>query len=152
MNDKVQNDKESGKFKVTDRRSFDSRGELRQDTPTRPESAEPESKHSQPGGQKEVSRFEEGSETQKGPQQEAEFTSFVMSLATTAMIHLGEIPDPVTQRKADNLDAAKQMIDILTMLKEKTTGNLNAEESHLLENLLYELRMQFLSKSKTIKL
>ena len=60
---------------------------------------------------------------------ELTFTAFVISLATTAAIHLGDIPDPATgQPSAPNLDAAKQMIDILALLEEKTRGNLTAEE------------------------
>jgi hypothetical protein len=52
----------------------------------------------------------------------------------------------------EDLEAAHQMIDIRAILKEKTEGNLSAEESHLLENVLYELRMKFMGKSKAIKL
>ena len=69
------------------------------------------------------------------------FASFLLSLATTGMVHLGEIPEPTTGQKMENLEAARQMIDILRILKEKTEGNLSSEESQLMENLLYELQM-----------
>lgn len=72
------------------------------------------------------------------------FTSFVLSLATTAAIHFGDVPDPSTGEKgAVNLDGAGQMIEILSLLDEKTRGNLTAEERQVLEQVLYELRLRF---------
>jgi hypothetical protein len=76
------------------------------------------------------------------------FTAFVMSLATTAAVHFGDVPDPATGASQANLPAASQMIDILAMLKEKTQGNLDAEESDLVDSLLYELRMRFVEAAK----
>jgi uncharacterized protein DUF1844 len=76
------------------------------------------------------------------------FTAFVISLATTAAIHFGDLPDPETGASPEpNLDGAQQMIDILTLLEEKTRGNLTAEERQVLEQVLYELRMRFLQVS-----
>ena len=70
--------------------------------------------------------------------------AFVFSLASSAAIHFGDLPDPVTGGKAEpNLEGAAQMIEILTLLEEKTRGNLTAEERQLLEQVLYELRMRF---------
>jgi hypothetical protein len=72
------------------------------------------------------------------------FAAFVFSLASSAAIHFGDLPDPVTGSKAEpNLEGAAQMIEILTLLEEKTRGNLTAEEGQLLEQVLYELRMRF---------
>jgi hypothetical protein len=72
------------------------------------------------------------------------FAAFVLSLAHTTAVHLGDVPDPMSgQTSAPNLPAAQQMIDILALLEEKTRGNLTAEERQLLEQLLYELRMRF---------
>jgi hypothetical protein len=72
------------------------------------------------------------------------FTAFVVSLASTAAIHLGDLADPVTGQKLDtNLEGAAQMIAILALLEEKTRGNLTAEERQVLEQILYELRMRF---------
>jgi hypothetical protein len=72
------------------------------------------------------------------------FAAFVFSLASSAAIHFGDLPDPVTGNKAEpNLEGAAQMIEILTLLEEKTRGNLTAEERQLLEQVLYELRMRF---------
>ena len=72
------------------------------------------------------------------------FTAFVLSLASTAAIHFGDLPDPVTGQPADvNLDGAAQMIEILGLLDQKTRGNLTAEERQVLEQVLYELRLRF---------
>jgi hypothetical protein len=74
------------------------------------------------------------------------FTGFVLSLASTAAIHFGDLPDPVSGSASErNLDGAAQMIEILALLEEKTRGNLTAEERQLLEQVLYELRMRFVA-------
>ena len=71
------------------------------------------------------------------------FTAFVISLAHTAAVHFGDVADPTTGQKGEgNLPAARQMIGILTLLEEKTRGNLAPEERQLLEQLLYELRLR----------
>ena len=76
------------------------------------------------------------------------FTAFVLSLASTAAIHFGDLPDPVTgQRSELNLDGAAQMIEILALLDQKTRGNLTAEERQILEQVLYELRLRFVEAS-----
>ncbi|HEY7289599.1 MAG TPA: DUF1844 domain-containing protein [Vicinamibacterales bacterium] len=72
------------------------------------------------------------------------FTAFVLSLASSAAIHFGDLPDPVSGQPAEpNMDGASQMIEILSLLEQKTRGNLTAEERQLLEQVLYELRMRF---------
>lgn len=72
------------------------------------------------------------------------FTAFVLSLASTAAIHFGDLPDPISGERGEaNLDGAAQMIEILTLLEQKTRGNLTAEERQVLEQVLYELRMRF---------
>jgi hypothetical protein len=77
------------------------------------------------------------------------FAAFVLSLAHTAAVHFGDIPDPVSGQQLEvNLLAAQQMIDILTLLEEKTRGNLTAEERQLLDQILYELRLRFVEASK----
>ena len=77
------------------------------------------------------------------------FIAFVLSLAHTTAVHLGDTEDPVSGRKIEpHLPAAQQMIDILSLLEEKTRGNLTAEERQLLEQLLYELRVRFVEVSK----
>lgn len=76
-----------------------------------------------------------------------DFSFFVTTLALQASIFLGVIPNPATNKKEEDLKQAKFIIDTLGMLKEKTKNNLNPQESQLLENVLYELRMQYASKN-----
>ncbi|HZR23330.1 MAG TPA: DUF1844 domain-containing protein [Vicinamibacterales bacterium] len=72
------------------------------------------------------------------------FTAFVLSLATTAAVHFGDMPDPMTGKPMEaNLEGASQMIEILALLEQKTKGNLTLEERQVLEQVLYELRMRF---------
>ncbi len=78
------------------------------------------------------------------PESALSFTAFVLSLASTAAIHFGDLADPESVKPDQpNLDGAAQMIDILALLEEKTRGNLTAEERQVLEQVLYELRMRF---------
>jgi len=72
------------------------------------------------------------------------FSTFVLSLNTAALVHLGEIPDPITNKKQVNLTLAKQTIDTLEMLREKTKGNLSLDEEKLLQSIIYELKLKFL--------
>jgi len=85
---------------------------------------------------------EERQET--APPLELDFSSFILSLATTVQVSLGAIPNPQTNLQAQNLPAAKQMIDIINMLREKTTGNLSNEEQALIDSILYNLRMHYI--------
>ena len=72
------------------------------------------------------------------------FSAFIMSLATTAAVHFGDIADPNSGDRAEpNLDAAAQMIEIIALLQEKTKGNLIEPEAKLLDDLLYELRVRY---------
>ncbi len=74
---------------------------------------------------------------------EVDFNSFIFSLSTSVLIQLGEIEDPFTQKEAKNLPLAKQTIDLIGMLKEKTKGNLTPQEEKLIENILYDLKMRY---------
>lgn len=73
-----------------------------------------------------------------------DFSTFILSLCTSAMVHLGEAPDPDGQSRSDFV-LAKQTIDIVAMLQSKTAGNLSGEESRLLSELLYDLRMRYVA-------
>jgi hypothetical protein len=74
---------------------------------------------------------------------EVSFSTFVLSLNASALVHLGILEDPATGSKEKNLVLGKQTIDILGLLEEKTRGNLTAEEDGLLKNLLYDLRLVY---------
>jgi hypothetical protein len=80
---------------------------------------------------------------------EITFASFLFSLSTQALVHLGEIPDPVDGATHASLDGARQIIDILAILADKTRGNLDAAESSLLESALYDLRMRYVDRART---
>ena len=72
------------------------------------------------------------------------FAQFIISLGTTAAVHFGDLPDPVSgERGETDLIAASQMIELLALLQEKTRGNLDPAEAKLLDDLLYDLRMRF---------
>jgi hypothetical protein len=76
------------------------------------------------------------------------FIAFVLSLASTAAIHFGDLVEPGSGERAElNLEGAAQMIEILALLDEKTRGNLTAEERQVLEQVLYELRLRFVQVS-----
>jgi hypothetical protein len=77
------------------------------------------------------------------------FPAFVMSLAATAAVHLGDLGDPATGQTHVDVPSAGHIIDLLAMLQQKTTGNLDAEEAQLLEQILYELRLRYIEVSKT---
>ncbi len=90
-------------------------------------------------------RFEDG-----GPvMPKVTFTTFILSLASSALVQLGEVPDPVSGKLEEpNLPIAKHTIDVLTMLRAKTQCSLTDEEAQMMDGLLYELRMKYVLKSE----
>ena len=85
-------------------------------------------------------------DTAKGP---IDFYTFVLSLGSSAFVHLGDAPHPETGKPVEpDLLVAKQTIDILAMLREKTRGNLTPEEERFLETLLTDLRIRFVERSR----
>ena len=92
---------------------------------------------------------ESGDEAGTPPEDFAiDFSTFILSLTSSAFYHLGDLADPESGEKKVDLPAVRQTIDILLLLKEKTTGNLKEEESKLLEQLIYELQMKFVAANK----
>ncbi|MBI5598305.1 MAG: DUF1844 domain-containing protein [Deltaproteobacteria bacterium] len=73
----------------------------------------------------------------------ADFSTFILSLSTAVLMHLGEIKNPVTDKIEKDRVVARHTIDIIDMLREKTGGNLTKDEAGLLEGLLYDLRMRY---------
>ncbi len=120
-------------FIIKDKRTFDESGEIRQKEEEKPDQAEQDTKS-------------EGEKKEFLP--EVNFSSFVFSLSTSVMYHFGDFPDPVSQKTEKNLAAAKQTIDILGMLKEKTEGNLDDNEKELLDAMLFELRMRYVKEKE----
>jgi len=80
------------------------------------------------------------------PSPDITFASLIFSLSSTAFMQLGTIPDPTTGKTEKNLTLAKQTIDLLGVLREKTRGNLEQEEENLFEHLLYDLRMAYIKE------
>ncbi len=136
-------DKQEGKgFTVQDRRRFSPEtGEAREDATDSPQ---------------ESAAAVKSSEAQKGPAgephheplPEINFSTFVISLSTQALMHLGEIVNPISGNIDPDVPAAKQMIDLLAMIKEKTSGNLNANEDRLMQDILFDLRMKYVEAVK----
>jgi len=96
-----------------------------------------------------------GQEEQTGSSKEKEtesfqidFSTFIMSLTSSAFYHLGDMPDPSTGKKEVNLPAVQQTIDMLIMLREKTKGNLKEDEEKIIEQLIYELQVKYVAKTK----
>ena len=93
---------------------------------------------------------EEAGRTAPGPEvplPEITFSSFLFSLSTSAFVHLGAVPDPVSGKADRNLLLAKQTIDLLGMLREKTRKNLTLEVEDLFDHLLYDLRMRYIKEA-----
>ena len=96
---------------------------------------------------------DQGKQTDSSKEKETEpfqvdFSTFIMSLTSSAFYHLGDMPDPSTGKKEVNLPAVQQTIDMLIMLREKTKGNLKEDEKKLLEQLVYELQVKYVAKTK----
>ena len=82
------------------------------------------------------------------PMDSVNFSTFILSLASATFIEMGVVEDPLTKTKKKNLSSAKQHIDLLQMLQEKTRGNLDDEERGLLERILRDVRLQFVKASE----
>ena len=126
-------DEERRGFQVKDRRRFSETGEARPETsdePARPTEAPPASEPAP-------------SEAADLPDEPVNFSTFVLGLSTQALLHLGEIPDPMSRAVQRDLAAAKHVIDILAILREKTRSNLEPDEEQLLDSMLYDLRMRY---------
>ncbi len=85
--------------------------------------------------------------SQETPLPEITFSFFLFSLSSSAFSHLGVIPDPETGEVKKNLPLAKQTIDLLALLREKTRNNLTTEEENLFDSILYDLRMQYIKEA-----
>ena len=77
-----------------------------------------------------------------------DFATFVLSLSHSALVHLGDAPDPAGTEPSPNLELARQTIDVLGLLEEKTRGNLTGDEERILSAALYDLRLRYVEVSK----
>ena len=124
-------------FKVRDLRRFSSDSE---ESPDDPQEPSPQAEQKQPSI---VQPAGEDQKTSDDVLPAINFPTFVLSLSTQALMHLGEIPNPLTGKMDKEVEVAKQTIDIISLLQEKTRGNLDQEEEKLLDEILFNLRMKY---------
>lgn len=135
-------DEEKKTFQVVDRRRFDSAGNAKAETAS--DSTGPEPRASQTDKQPTSREFH--MESSKLTESQVNFSSFVMSLATQAMVQLGQMSPPPGFDIPVDKEAGRGTIDILAMLQQKTEGNLSTEEAKLLEEILHSLRVAYVRK------
>ena len=137
--------KPAGGFKVTDRRSFTDEAEPRDEGP------EPTTPVASPGATGPTPAGAAGvtAEPPTAAFPPVDFHTFVLSLGSSALLHLGEIENPNDGASQKDLPLAKHTIDILVMLEEKTKGNLSSAEEKLMESLLYDLRLRYVEAMKS---
>jgi hypothetical protein len=136
-------DEEQGErsFTVSDKR-FSARRESGQERPS--ESPRPASS----SAERPSHERSQGGRQSAADAGEVNFASFLISLGSQAFMHLGDLPNPVTQQREKDLPAAKHMIDLLGILEAKTKGNLADDEERLLRQLLFDLRLRFVRETK----
>jgi hypothetical protein len=135
--------KPAGGFKVTDRRSFTDDAGAGQDAGAREDApAAPPNVANAPGA------AGVSAEAPVAAFPPVDFHTFVLSLGSSALLHLGEIENPNDGVSQKDLPLAKHTIDILVMLEEKTKGNLSTAEERLMESLLYDLRLRYVEAMK----
>jgi hypothetical protein len=134
----MEDDKEERRgFQVKDRRRFSESGEARPDAPAdQPSPSVPPPPPPAAGSEPPLA----GGAIEEEP---VNFSTFLLGLSTQALLHLGEIPNPLTGAVERDLGAAKHVIDILGILRDKTRGNLDQSEETLLDSVLYDLRMRY---------
>jgi hypothetical protein len=133
-------EEEQQSFRVTDKRGFSQDGEIRTHEVAGQESEQP--KTASPGRE----------EKNEAPPAPIDFSTYIASYGYQAQVLLGLVPNPATNKKEEDLESARYIIDLLSMLQEKTKGNLSKEEGALLERILYDLRMIFMAKTNRIKI
>jgi hypothetical protein len=131
-------EKKNEEIHVEDRRYFDQEGN--------PIAHQEEQ---EPPPQQEPSKAEEPKQTSVPPAS-LDFVAILFTYVHTALMYLGDEQDP-EGKESENLEGARQMIDILELMQQKTRGNLTKEEEQYLESALYDLRMRYMKKAKLIK-
>ena len=124
-----------GSFTVVDKRRFDTSGQ--------PKTEDGAPSHSQGDSGAQFTHRDAPGTTTEEP---VAFNSFIMSLATQALVQMGEMPAPNGMDIPLDMESARQTIDILSMLQRRTRGNLASEEVRFLEEVLHSLRVSFINK------
>jgi len=131
-------------FAVKDRRRFTEEGEAK-------EKAQPDRKaeSTEPRTREDAKPEAERPESfQEAPLPVITFSTFIFSLNTSALVHLGAYPDPASGKNELDLPLAKQTIDLIALLEEKTRGNLTQDEESLLKHILYDLRLRYVQTTR----
>jgi hypothetical protein len=132
-------------FKITDKRRFTSEGQTKAREPDEEKKSKPDEPSAASAAAEEVKQEEPEQEEQHRP---IDFTAFVVSLANTALFQLGLIKIPGSEEPKKDLQGARQTIDLMALLEEKTKGNLTEQEAKILKETLFQLRMAFVESSK----
>ena len=143
----MKEEQENSGFRVTDKRPFREDGEPRQPKAAEETEKRPESKEGKASGAAPLTQ-----EEMPGTGPRIDFPSYILSYYTQGLVLLGEVPNPMTNKKEEDMEGARHTIDILSMLHEKTHGNLSREEDQLIASVIYELRMKFMARTNRIKL
>ncbi len=142
--------KEPESFEVKDRRRFvvDESGETKDDGQS-PPGAEGQAAEA-PRDDARTAKSEQAKSSPRREQRaslpEIDFSTFILSLSSSALFHLGLVENPMTHKAERDLPMAKQSIDIIVMLRDKTKGNVTPEEANLLENLIADLRLKYVNE------
>jgi Domain of unknown function (DUF1844) len=131
-------------FVVRDRRIFSEDSQEATKKPTGESKAPPDGEQAKREAGQSGTAHEQRKSAPQFP--EINFSTFVVSLNASALVHLGAIEDPAAGKQAKNLPMAKQTIDILSMLEKKTTGNLTHDEEQLIKSILYDLRILYVKE------
>lgn len=135
-------------FTVRDRRAFSRDGESGSETPPENNQTQPADQEPPPPPEKEDAPEAPAPDRPLPP---VDFSGFILSLSHAAMMHLGQLPDPLTGKAQADFNMARHTIDTIAMIREKTQGNLEEEEQRLLDNVLSQLRLAFVQLSSQPK-
>ena len=135
-------------FKVHDKRRFTDEGETREEQAAGETQETGEAPASEPKAEPGAQPRRE-SEDRREELPSINFSTFIISLSTQALMHLGEMDNPVTGTAEKDVAVAKQTIDLIGMLSEKSKGNLDDNEEQLVREVLYNLRMRYVEAVRT---
>jgi len=141
----MKEEKKEESFTVSDKRRFvvDDSGGVKSEGDVGAEQKKETPGASEPSREKQQDQFSEGA-----PLPDIDFSTFIFSLSSSAILHLGLMENPYTKTIEKNLPLAKQTIDIISLLKDKTKGNLSDEEENLITHLLTDLRFKYVNEAK----
>jgi hypothetical protein len=142
-------------FKVEDKRRFSSEGDLKPEfedaadpAPAPAREKAPEASAAAPEPERR-SASQPAQSSSPAPEPSITFATFLVGLSTQALVHLGEIPDPGDGQLQRDLEAARQIIDLIGVIRDKTQGNLDKDEQAMIDAILFDLRMKYVELAKS---